>query len=567
MQATLAETPATIGAHGAAVPSTAPTAAAGPLNAFVINLVSSTTPVALTRPDHAGLKRFTFFVSRRLEDGRERFRLHMGYFDTQQEAEQLLDIVRTIYPGAWAGLAPGRRLGAAAARVPAGSARSSAAPASAPADSAPASGAGAPASPSSPSSTSAPRVPRDPSRSIEVPALALVPDEGRRALSDVTLDLEQTARAQRPAAPAAGERYAEDALRPPTLSAIPELKPAVIPTARPVARRAPSPSPASGPGPSAAPGPAPAAAAVSATPMTDDTERLTHTATLRLLETGSPEKKPPVRAPRAAVHEDKSWYAVQLVWSVQQIAMAHIPQLAIFSAYTLYGAEGNRDGRRWYGLRLGFFTDAVSAKQVAHYVRGDFATVSVVPVTMRERDQALQAVARATTGTGMARTSTAASGAVASGAGEANAAGLVSAAGAVRAVTAGAVPPIKQPQFTFIEGDDPLKKVPRPTAAQPTAGSRSPGGVRPGGRPTRGAPGKRAKQRPPGQIHARSRARPKTLEETLEILGAGELHVEDDPAAALLNDSGVRHLKLEAAKAKPSKLSRLIERLSERMGN
>src|ERR1700735_4191175 len=83
-------------------------------NRFVINLCGSTTPVALTRPDHAGLKRFTFFVSRRREEGRERFRLHMGYFNTQEEAEQLLDIVRGIYPGAWAGLAPGRRLGAAA---------------------------------------------------------------------------------------------------------------------------------------------------------------------------------------------------------------------------------------------------------------------------------------------------------------------------------------------------------------------------------------------------------------------------------------------------------------------
>src|SRR5208282_4270174 len=77
-------------------------------NAFVINLCSSTTPVALSPPDHAGLKRFIFFVSRRREEGRERFRLHMGYFESQEEAEKLLDIVREIYPGAWAGLAPGQ---------------------------------------------------------------------------------------------------------------------------------------------------------------------------------------------------------------------------------------------------------------------------------------------------------------------------------------------------------------------------------------------------------------------------------------------------------------------------
>src|SRR6185437_5089217 len=98
-------------ANTAEAPSGSPSPAAAPLvaggNTFVVNLMSSTTPVALKRPDHAGLKRFTFFVSRRLEEGRERFRLHMGYFDTQEEAEKLLDIVRTLYPGAWAGAAPG----------------------------------------------------------------------------------------------------------------------------------------------------------------------------------------------------------------------------------------------------------------------------------------------------------------------------------------------------------------------------------------------------------------------------------------------------------------------------
>src|ERR1700681_2488419 len=77
--------------------------------------------------DVAGLKRFSFFVSRRREESRERFRLHMGYFETQEEAEKLLDIVREIYPGAWAGLAPGQRLRAAAAQSVAAPAPTSAA--------------------------------------------------------------------------------------------------------------------------------------------------------------------------------------------------------------------------------------------------------------------------------------------------------------------------------------------------------------------------------------------------------------------------------------------------------
>src|SRR5579863_10491804 len=93
-------------------------AAAPHLDSFVINLCSSTTPMALAQPDAPELKRFKFFVSRRLEDGRERFRLHMGHFESLEEAEDWLAVVRDIYPGAWAGEAPGKRLRARAAAKP-----------------------------------------------------------------------------------------------------------------------------------------------------------------------------------------------------------------------------------------------------------------------------------------------------------------------------------------------------------------------------------------------------------------------------------------------------------------
>src|SRR5262245_33564283 len=84
-----------------------PLEAAGP---FVLNLTSSSTPMALSNPEQPELKRFSFFVSRRFEEGRERFRLHMGYFSTLAEAEEWLVAVRDIYPGAWAGEAPGKKL-------------------------------------------------------------------------------------------------------------------------------------------------------------------------------------------------------------------------------------------------------------------------------------------------------------------------------------------------------------------------------------------------------------------------------------------------------------------------
>ena len=77
---------------------------------YVINLTSSTTPMALSQPKDPTLSQFTFFVSRRLEDGRERFRLHMGYFESQQAAEEMLSVVREVYPSAWAGEAPGKKL-------------------------------------------------------------------------------------------------------------------------------------------------------------------------------------------------------------------------------------------------------------------------------------------------------------------------------------------------------------------------------------------------------------------------------------------------------------------------
>ena len=81
-------------------------------------------------------------------------------------------------------------------------------------------------------------------------------------------------------------------------------------------------------------------------------------------------------------------FAVQLQWAVQPVELDKVPPLAIFSAYTLYTVEGSREGRKWYGLRLGFFSDAISAKQVAYYVRSEFASVAVVPVSPQEKDRA-----------------------------------------------------------------------------------------------------------------------------------------------------------------------------------
>jgi hypothetical protein len=77
-------------------------------------------------------------------------------------------------------------------------------------------------------------------------------------------------------------------------------------------------------------------------------------------------------------------FAVQLHWSVRTIDPTVLPALDIFKAYTLYAVESRRSNRSCFFLRLGFFGDPVSAKQVAFHVRSSFASAAVVPVLEEE---------------------------------------------------------------------------------------------------------------------------------------------------------------------------------------
>jgi hypothetical protein len=500
--------------------SLSPRAASPPR--FVVNLCASTTPVGLVQPTHAGLKRFTFFVSRRLEEGRERFRLHMGYFESQEEAEKMLDLVRDVYPGAWAGAAPGIKLRARAALpepapveeppaapVVAASPRAPAAPAVAAQSAAPpaetareARSAPTPAAPP-PAVTAAPlKLELAPDLPRATPVVAPPPKgvahDATSSLSDVRATI-------------AALDDATDASSPPEQAALEgEAVLRLLTSARP----------------------APAARLAPVQPMAK-----------RTATRPASEKSPPARAakpagPPVAAQPEPAVFAVQLLWSVQPIDMGKVPQLAIFSAYTLYGAEGNRDGRRWYGLRLGFFTDAVSAKQVAQYVRSEFTSVSVVPVAERERSRAGAATAQP--------------------------------------LPALAPPKSQVPELNFINdvstdtatsGSQPALEVSDTTASK-TPPTLRPEVVAALGMSSRASPGKRAKLRAaPGGKPAGKKSvpnRPLSLEETLEILGAGELQMESN-RRELLSESAVRDRK--GPEASTSRFGRLINRLAERFGN
>jgi hypothetical protein len=547
-------------------------AAATSAGPFVLNLCSSTTPMALAQTDLAELKRFTFFVSRRFEEGRERFRLHMGYFATLAEAEEWLSVVREIYPGAWAGEAPGRKLRERATAAAAAQARHAAGP--------------------------QPRVAPAPARA-PAPAPAAAPPVVHAALPAARRIAPAPLAAPPVARPAAPRITPPRIIAPtpaPKLAAWRAPPPAPLRTAPAVvAQRAPAPAP---PRPPTAAGPAvpPVARAAgrSAKPVFEDSNvrevlaalgdasatgetRLMHapppprvtapegnslsdTQVLKMLESRRPEGGEPQPADvahggipllkpddtgtrralkEAVVNNAPVSFAVQLQWSVQPAQLDKVPPLAIFSAYTLYTVEGSRDGRKWYGLRLGFFSDAISAKQVAHYVRSEFASVAVVPVSPQEKGRATDQDTKAATPQGPV-----------------------------------AARPHAADEFKLIDDDTANIAVAALLQGKPPAAAKP--GAKPSARPmpkvavgravrqptASAAPAKGRTRGGAGKVSARERRGAQTLEETLEILGASQLTI-DDGSGETLNDSGVRHLRVEVQKNSP--FSRLLERLSERI--
>jgi hypothetical protein len=673
---------ARMAAGNASVPDAGITSADAGVGPFVINLTSSTTPMALAHPDAPELKRFSFFVSRRREDNRERFRLHMGYFSTLAEAEEWLNVIRDLYPGAWAGEAPGKKLRARAAA--ADLARQLPAPPSAPAPraTAPASSvvtvtATAPKAAPPPAARVAAPIPAAAKPEIVVPTLQAAPTfqpapQPAVAASAAPM-LEAVAQAAAALAAVAKTAVAQSSVPAPAATARPApamARPAYVPPAAPVAR-APAPTvarsapppavaarvapaqavsatpasraPASSP-PARAPGSPPqrlAAAAAARLPeqparpskknvMTDGSnvrevmasldetgetrqmrippglrvppsvmrtpappaaqarvsggpagraptaaattpvssargsapagERpraaaapsarvpavtappnasLSDTQVLRMLETRRSEEaekgnddanagisllKPDDTQTRRALKEaviDNApvSFAVQLQWSVQPVELDKVPPLAIFSAYTLYTVEGSREGRKWYGLRLGFFSDAISAKQVAYYVRSEFASVAVVPVSPAEKSRASDEETKSATGAFQKKR---------------------------------LEPRIEE--FKLFDDDKAVVTEPPPKAAPAEAPAAA------GGKP--GAKTAPRKNKPLGKVRAKEQRSPKTLEETLEILGASDLEI-DNGSGELLNDTGVRHLRVEVQKNTP--FAKLLDRLSERV--
>jgi hypothetical protein len=70
-------------------------------SSWIITLAAGSSPPSLTRPSAPELAHLHLFSSRTTEEGRDRFRLHLGYFEDVQSAVRVLGAVRESHPAAW----------------------------------------------------------------------------------------------------------------------------------------------------------------------------------------------------------------------------------------------------------------------------------------------------------------------------------------------------------------------------------------------------------------------------------------------------------------------------------
>ena len=312
-----------------------------------------------------------------------------------------------------------------------------------------------------------------------------------------------------------------------------------------------------------------AAQQISATPSLtsvkqaiEELDDLSDTQTIRLLERHSPYRegsqeanvdeairviKPEDAQSMAAIKSAVTrnapvLFAVQIDWSVTPFDMSKVPPLAIFNAYTLYTTEANREGRTWYGLRLGFFSDAVSAKQVAYYVRSDFKSVSVVPVTTIEKERATDINAERS---GIHRAANVKE-------------GPAPTPQSLSASTSGIFKLLDDDMPAHIEQDVDGESSPR--FSKPVAPAAPAKAAAPAAPTAPAAPAVNKSRKPPAKTvrrDAHAQVDEETLDQTLEILGAHTLEVTNDKSG----DTGVRHLRVKVDK-KGSKFASLIDRLS-----
>jgi hypothetical protein len=355
----------------APLPETARLGGPGP---FVINLSVSSAPITLPVKGITGGQHVHVYQVQRMEDRRPRYRLRLGPFVNEDEADAVLKKVRDIYPGALTATADADdmraiaslRAKADALRAPAEKPAESPQPAAKPAESS--QPAAKPAPSSMPTASATPTASAAPTASAMPTAEKIPVLRVSAAVPTLSAPVPVLRQAQQ-----LGKRMPIVETTP-TASAkpAPPAKPATsaMPTAEP---RGPVRAPAAAPTPSAPPVPR------QAEQLSDHVLSLETTQTVRALT--QPE-----------LEDDKAsrWFVIQLSLAEGGFDPDTVPNLDIFSVYRLYSVAGIDQGRIVHALRLGFFTEEIAADAVASYLAAFYEKPIIKRVSAAERERFAQ---------------------------------------------------------------------------------------------------------------------------------------------------------------------------------
>ncbi len=357
---------------------------------FVINLCASMTPMPSVPRNLKGFEKYKLYQVSRQEDGRRRFRLRLGFFTSETDAEWVLNSVRSLYPTAFTGCVTQedlryygepttpsvRTAPPKASPVSSQPAHQNPAPVAASvkpavvATAAVTSKAGpAPASVAKPApATPAPVAPKQNLTLATPTAVAAKPDQNNahqpfhvaRGVQVPETNLELT------------DEYA--ILPGPMASTARETPPVAAPSVAVAAVAKPA---ATMPGATAGTGPVRSATLINPPKVVDDYVPILDT-TLTIRTLTSAEADDPNRP---------KWFAVQLALSEQPINLDTMPKLDIFAAYTLYSVAVMEGGTIRHALRLGFFRENVSAEAVMGYLKAFFSTPAITQIASAEYDR------------------------------------------------------------------------------------------------------------------------------------------------------------------------------------
>jgi SPOR domain len=377
----------------APLPETARLGGPGP---FVINLSASTAPIALPDKGIAGCQHAKLYQVQRMEDRRPRYRLRLGPFADEDEAEAMLKTVREFYPGALTATADTDDLRAIAnlrakSEAPQASAEKAAekpavsavplltTPVAAPSPTVVAKPAAAP-----PARATAPVSSAPPARAMP-PVSAAPPD-----------------RAPPPVAAAPPARAMPLASAAPPARATPPAAAAPPARATPPAAAAP---PARAMPPAAAAPPARAMPPAAAIPTAEQKiPVLRVSASIPTLNTPASSRQDDQLSRRLAglettqtvraltqleLEDDNAsrWFVIQLSVAEEPFDPDTVPNLDIFSVYRLYSVAGIDQGRIMHALRLGFFTEEIAAGAVASYLTDFYDKPTIKRVSAAERQR------------------------------------------------------------------------------------------------------------------------------------------------------------------------------------